>query len=118
MRRPARRWRGCGRRACSRAQLEPFFVELTRILRRYVERAFALSAPRLTSEELIAEAARDPRLDAAIRRVLAGVLAAADQVKFARHTPPVAEAEGALAEVEELVETVVTRESEEAPCDS
>ncbi len=75
--------------------LEQFYVELSSILRGFVEGHYRLSAPKLTTEEFIARAARDAWLDPATRQVLGEFLQAADMVKFARHDPPVSEAEAA-----------------------
>ncbi len=70
-------------------RIEQFFVEITGIVREYIERAFGLRAPEQTTEEFLANITSQPVV-AAHRQVLAPFLAAADEVKFARARPEAA----------------------------
>jgi hypothetical protein len=64
---------------------DSFFVELTDIVRRYVERAFQLPALEQTTHEFLHELNRSgDRLSDSQRESLAEFLTAADMVKFAR----------------------------------
>ena len=66
--------------------IEPFFVEITRIVRDYIEAKFGLRAPEQTTEEFLAGLASSSVV-ARHKDTLAPFLAAADEVKFARATP-------------------------------
>ena len=67
--------------------MDEFFVELTDIVRRYLEQRFDLHAPELTTEEFLDIAASSPDLTGEHRGFLQTFLRNADQVKFARHVP-------------------------------
>lgn len=67
-------------------RFEAFFVEITAIVREYIERAFGLHAPEQTTEEFLAGITRQPVV-AAHRAALEPFLIAADEVKFARAVP-------------------------------
>ena len=75
---------------------DAWYVELSDIVRRYIEERFALRAPELTTEEFLAEAGRSPELTATHRELLSAFLATCDRVKFARYSPGEDESQGAL----------------------
>lgn len=79
--------------------MDAFFVELSDLVRRYLEGRFALHAPELTTEEFLDVAAGSPDLTRNHRGVLRAFLESADQVKFARFVPDAADVETALAAV-------------------
>lgn len=70
----------------AKGQIEPFFVEITWIIRDYIEVAFGLRAPEQTTEEFLGDITSAPVV-ARHRSVLEPFLIAADEVKFARATP-------------------------------
>ncbi len=74
-----------------------FYVALTLIVRRFIERTTGLHAPEQTTEEFLR--AMDGHRDFAVarRRELARFLAAADLVKFAAQVPGPAELDDAVA---------------------
>ncbi len=76
-------------------QFEEYYVELSAIIRRYLEDHFHLRAPEMTTEEFLGTVARDGRLVPAHRRLLGEFLSQADLVKFARHLPTLHDAETA-----------------------
>lgn len=76
-----------GRDWIARGLVEPFFVELSGIVRRYVEGRFGLRAPERTTEEFIHDAMHAPGWSSSQRTLLAGFLEQCDLVKFARHVP-------------------------------
>ena len=86
-----------------RAESEPFFVELSAIVRRYLEDRFGLRAPELTTEEFLRDAAVSPALTAAHRRLTETFLVEADLVKFARHRSESAALQAAFDAAERLV---------------
>ncbi|NKC15993.1 MAG: hypothetical protein GKR94_28480 [Gammaproteobacteria bacterium] len=80
-------------------QMDAFFVELTDIVRRYVEGRFGLHAPELTTEEFLDAAAASPDLSAPHRGFLSDFLQNADQVKFAGLVPSADVATTALSAI-------------------
>ena len=64
-----------------------FYVELTAIVRRFVERAKGVHAPEQTTQEFLQEISRRKDFPAAQSRRLGSFLEAADLVKFAAHQP-------------------------------
>jgi len=70
----------------SKGCVDQFFVEITGIVREYIERAFGLRAPEQTTEEFLACMASQPVV-ARYREALGTFLTAADEVKFARMAP-------------------------------
>jgi len=65
----------------------PFYVELSAIVRRYLEGRFGLRAPERTTEEFIREAATAGALTPAHQQLVGAFLEQSDLVKFARHHP-------------------------------
>jgi hypothetical protein len=86
------------------AQIERFHVELSAILRRYVEERFGLHAPERTTEEFLAEAERSPVLAPEQRVALRAFLEHCDLVKFAQHRPDERAQLDAFATAEQFVE--------------
>ena len=66
---------------------DKFFVELSGIVRRYLEDRFELRAPELTTEEFLAAVSDSPDLSLAHQRLLREFLRQADLVKFAGVLP-------------------------------
>lgn len=79
------------------AGLDPFFVELSAIVRRYLEDRFELRAPEMTTEEFLAHTARTAVLTLEQRRTLQDFLRPCDLVKFAAHRPGQSEIDEAVA---------------------
>ncbi len=71
----------------------PYGIEVSGIVRRYIENRFGIFAPRRSTEEFLIEAADSAKLEPAHRRLLAEFLGACDFLKFAR-------ARGELVELE------------------
>jgi hypothetical protein len=70
-------------------QADAFFVEITNIVRDYIEQAFHLRAPEQTTEEFLNNITDVPAV-AEHRQALQPFLTAADEVKFARIQPDAA----------------------------
>lgn len=81
-----------------------FYVELTAIVRTYLERRFELRAPEMTTEEFLQAAQRNPQIAQAHRASLAQFLNEADLVKFAKYVPALEDAERAYAAARQFVE--------------
>ena len=84
-------------------KIEPFYVALSGIVRRYLEARFGLRAPERTTEEFIRDALTSKRLSDAHRDLVAGFLEQSDLVKFARHAPGQSDMHNALDSAERLV---------------
>ena len=69
---------------------KPYGIEVSRIVRRYIEVRFGIYAPRRSTEEFLTEAQSSSRLEANHRALLAKFLGACDLFKFGRtHAEPV-----------------------------
>ncbi len=95
---------------------EPFFTELTLILRTYLENRFDLNAPESTTEELTRTMAHDERLHLKEQQTLRHFLTQADLVKFARADAEKDVMRTAFSTVEDFVKQTKITESD--PSDS
>jgi hypothetical protein len=62
----------------------PYGIEVSGIVRRYIERRFDIVAPRRSTEEFLVEAAASAKLEPVHRQLLAEFLGSCDFLKFAR----------------------------------
>ncbi len=92
-------------------RIEPFYVELSAIVRRYLEARFGLRAPERTTEEFIRDALTSKKLSDAHRDLVAGFLEQSDLVKFARHAPGQPDMRNALDSAERLVRETMPAEA-------
>lgn len=81
----------------------PFAVEVSDILRGYLEARYAFAVRFQTSREFLESAARDPRLPADRQAGLGGFLGGCDRIKFARGEATDVELLGLLDTAEELI---------------
>ncbi|MBU4459303.1 MAG: hypothetical protein KJ579_01945 [Verrucomicrobia bacterium] len=88
-------------------EAEPFYIELSRIVRAYIERRFGLHAPERTTEEFIREASASVALSPEHRRLTCGFLEHSDLVKFARARPGAGEMQAAVQAAERLVRETI-----------
>lgn len=81
------------RKLPGRGRYKDFYVELTMVVRRYVQRKYGIRAPHLTTEEFFAEISRSGRATAEREQRLREFLSSADMVKFAgvQATPEMAD---------------------------
>ena len=77
----------CGRATSPASDVKLFYVELTAIVRRYIERTKGIHAPEQTTQEFLQEISRRKDFPAEQSRRLRSFLEAADLVKFAAHQP-------------------------------
>jgi len=96
-------------------KFENYYVELSWIVRRYLEDRFHLRAPEMTTEEFLSAVASDGRLIPQHRRLLADFLSQADLVKFARHLPTLKDSEAAYAAARRFVEETRPPTSSQTP---
>lgn len=94
-------------------RFEDYYVGLSAVVRRYLEDGFTLRAPEMTTEEFLAAASGDRRLQSNHRRSLGDFLSQADLVKFARHLPSLQDAETAYEAARRFIEE--TRPRDEHP---
>jgi hypothetical protein len=87
-----------------RDAVDAWYVELSDIVRRYIEDRFAIRAPELTTEEFLREARRLRELGEPQRAALSAFLEGCDRVKFAAHQPAAEESREALGLARRLVE--------------
>jgi hypothetical protein len=78
-------------------QADAWFVELSGIIRQYIENRYGIRAPELTTEEFLRVAGGSTALTADHRELLSSFLETCDRVKFAGHVPDDDESQRALA---------------------
>jgi hypothetical protein len=96
-------------------RLDGWYVELSDIVRRYIEERFRLRAPELTTEEFLLEARRAADLSGPHRELLSAFLERCDRVKFARYSPGEGESREALALARRFLEETRAAPVAEAP---
>jgi hypothetical protein len=89
---------------------DAWFVELSAIVRSYLERRYDIRAPELTTEEFLQVASRAPELTAAHRTQLSQFLERCDKVKFAGYRPESSESIDTLAAARAFIEDTRLRE--------
>jgi hypothetical protein len=92
---------------------DAWFVELSAVVREYVEGRYGLRAPELTTEEFLYIAANWPAMSALDRTQLSSFLERCDRVKFAGYRPESQESLELLTLARKFVED--TRPRDEAP---
>lgn len=97
------------------AQIESYYVELSAIVRRYLEDAFGLRAPEQTTEEFIRAATTSQKLTLDHQQRVAAFLEQSDLVKFARYRPAAPDMEAAYSAAEQLVLETMPRPTAAAP---
>ena len=91
---------------------DAWFVELSGVIRAYVEGRFWLRAPELTTEEFLAEARRLAALTAEHRELLGSFLERCDRVKFAGWRPEATESLELLGAARSFVSDTVPKEAQ------
>lgn len=102
-----------GMNLIARGLVMEYYVRISWIVRRYIERRFGLRAPERTTEEFLAEAAASGRLDVRARTLVGDFLEKCDMVKFAKYGPTGDENEGAYASAKRFVD-----ETKEEPAEA
>jgi hypothetical protein len=86
-------------------EMDGFFVELSGVIRRYLEDRFGLRSPELTTEEFLDALAQSPDLLRSHQRLLRDFLSRADLVKFAHFVPDPGDVEESLDTARRFLET-------------
>lgn len=87
-----------------------WFVALSAIVRRYLERRYEIRAPELTTEEFLQVATARPELTAEHRALLTSFLERCDRVKFAGYRPDADESIATLKAARGFIEDTRLRE--------
>ncbi len=90
---------------------DAWFVELSAIVRRYLEHRYEIRAPELTTEEFLLVATARPELTTEHRGLLTSFLERCDRVKFAGYRPDAEESIATLAAARGFVEDSRLREA-------
>ncbi|HUJ60598.1 MAG TPA: hypothetical protein VLX92_18985 [Kofleriaceae bacterium] len=99
------------RGAPAAALADAWFVELSAIVRSYLERRYDIRAPELTTEEFLLEASRARELTTAHRSQLSLFLERCDRVKFAGYRPEAQESIDTLAAARAFIEETRMKEA-------
>ncbi len=71
----------------SRGEIKAYYIELSNIVRHYIENRFDIHAPQMSTEEFLAFVKRDRKLSGGQKSLLSQFLYHCDLVKFARYNP-------------------------------
>ncbi len=85
-------------------ECNPFYTELSLILRTYLDGRFKLNAPDETTEEIVEEMSTSPELNGSQRNILQEFMRQADLVKFAKGHPDRITMEAAFSTTQHFVE--------------
>ncbi|MDF7798441.1 hypothetical protein P4C99_03155 [Pontiellaceae bacterium B1224] len=84
-------------------ECNPFYTELSLILRTYLEGRFKLNAPDETTEEIVSELSKSPDLSGPQQSILQDFMRQADMVKFAKGHPDRTTMESAFSTTKQFV---------------
>ena len=93
------------RKLAEKGQFKDFYIELTMVVRRYIERRYGIRAPRQTTEEFLAMATGREEFNIESLANLKLFLSAADLVKFAGVSATVESASQAVAKAKGYLES-------------
>ena len=94
-------------------KFDTYYVELSHILRQYIEDHLGLHAPERTTQEFLGEASKSGQLSQDHESFLARFLRHSDRVKFARYQPTVSEMERSFADVLQFIDETIPRSEKE-----
>jgi hypothetical protein len=93
-----------GRAVNTEAEVQAYYVEVSSIVRDYLEDRFRVRAPEMTTEEFLAAAATEQHLTEAHRLLLSQFLLHCDLVKFAHGRSTALDRAGLIASAERFVQ--------------
>ena len=91
------------RKLCEQGLIKEFYIELSDIVRRYIEARFSFRAPEMTTEEFLFSLKYSSVLSDSQKELLKTFLTQCDLVKFAKYNPEVGEVEDSLKSAEEFI---------------
>jgi hypothetical protein len=92
---------------------EPYYVDLSAILRYYIEDRFHLRAPEQTTQEFLAASSTTGLFTGDHQQMLSELLKHSDRVKFAQYVPTVPEMERSFSAVLQFVDETVPKPEEQ-----
>ncbi len=104
-----------GKDLIHKKQVKAFYLELTMIVRRYIERAHKVRAPEQTTEEFLAAVTDDPQFSREVVTRLKDFLQAADLVKFAAYNPSDRDIDSATTTARSYIEQDAAEAEEQKP---
>ena len=93
-----------GRNLPGRGLFKEFYIELTMVVRRYIERTHGIRAPEQTTQEFLAAAANQPTFTPEVLAQLRTFLESADLVKFAGQEATLSMTDDATAKARRYIE--------------
>lgn len=81
-----------------------YYVELTAVVRRYIERSSGIRAPELTTDEFLGEISTTPGFSSSLKLNLKAFLESADLIKFAGQNPSELEVADSLSKAREFID--------------
>jgi len=105
-----------GKRLVQKGLIKEFYIELSDIVRRYVEARFSFRAPEMTTQEFLSSLKYSSILSGSEKELLEEFLTRCDLVKFAKYSPSVDEIEQSFKSAEEFIvgtkqEIIIQREN-------
>lgn len=88
---------------------EPYYVDLSSILRYYIEDRFSVHAPEQTTQEFLAASSVAGSFNEGQQQLLSGFLRHCDRVKFAQYVPTLDEMEHCFSTVLQFVDETVPK---------
>jgi len=88
----------------AQGRIKEYYIEISGIIRHYIEDRFELSAPEMTSEEFLLKARDAQELSLQQKDLLSDFLLSCDLVKFARYTPSPEEIEAVFESAKKFIE--------------
>lgn len=85
-------------------KIKEYYIELSFIVRQYLENKFNIRAPEMTTEEFLEAAKRSDALSMSHKELLKTFLSHADMVKFAKYGPNTKETEESFLAVKRLID--------------
>lgn len=101
-----------GRNLPKRGLYKEFYIELTMVVRRYIERTHGIRAPEQTTQEFLAAAAANPAFTSDVLAQLRAFLESADLVKFAGQEATSAMTDTATGKARTYIEADAKNEQE------
>ena len=87
-----------------RGEVKNYYIELSNIVRKYIEDRFNLRAPEMTTEEFLNAAGNNEAFSSEQRKLLSDFLSHCDLVKFAKYLPQQKEAELSFESAKRLID--------------
>ncbi len=85
-------------------KIKEYYIELSFIVRQYLENKFNIRAPEMTTEEFLEAAKQSDDLSPGHKQLLKMFLSHADMVKFAKYGPNAKEAEDSFLAAKKLID--------------